>query len=157
METMFVPNPPDSAITYQWLEEGEDELRTTADHRTLFKKWGEQDAALTTTREQQKASFACQLMTRPGWGQHLWSLSRRSKQWTETEERRWMQMVGRVFPVNTYLRRIDRHPTGDCPWCGVGVQETLAHFQSECPQFRESRTAAHHSIARAVTAHLKDL
>jgi hypothetical protein len=68
-----------------------------------------------------------------------------------------MQMVGRVFPVNTYLRRIDKHPTGDCPWCGAGVQETLAHFQCGCPQFAEARTAAHHSIARAVVAHLKDL
>ena len=68
-----------------------------------------------------------------------------------------MQMVGRVFPVNTYLRRIDKHATGDCSWCGKGVQETLAHFQCGCPQFADNRTKAHHDIARAVVAHLKDL
>ena len=66
-------------------------------------------------------------------------------------------MVGRVFPVNTYLRRIDKHPSGDCSWCGKGVQETLAHFQCCCQQFEKNRTAAHHLIARAVVASLKDL
>ena len=66
-----------------------------------------------------------------------------------------MQLVGRVFPVNSYLRRIDKHPTGHCPWC-VGVPETLTHFQSECPRFADNRTAAHHSIARAVMGALKD-
>ena len=65
-------------------------------------------------------------------------------------------MVGRVFPVNTYLRRIDKHATGDCSWCGKGVKETLAHFQCGCPQFADNRTAAHHLIARAVVASLKD-
>ena len=68
-----------------------------------------------------------------------------------------MQMAGRVFPVMSYLRRIDKHPTGDCPWCGTGVTETLCHFQSECSQFLKNLTAAHHSIARATVSALKDL
>ena len=67
-----------------------------------------------------------------------------------------MQMTGRVFPVMSYLRRIDKHPTGDCPWCGAGVRETLGHFQSECPQFALNRTTAHHDIVRATIAALKD-
>ena len=60
-----------------------------------------------------------------------------------------MQLVGRVFPVNTYLRRIDKHPTGMCPWC-KDQRETITHFQSCCPQFADNRTLAHHHIARAV-------
>ena len=66
-------------------------------------------------------------------------------------------MAGRVFPVMSYLRRIDKHPTGDCPWCGPGVTETLCHFQSECAQFQSNRMAAHNDIARATIAALKDL
>lgn len=66
-------------------------------------------------------------------------------------------MVGRVFPVNTYLRCIDKHPTGDCSWCGKGVPETQARFQCCCPQFETNCTAAHHLIAHAVVASLKDL
>jgi hypothetical protein len=157
IDTMYIPEPPDSAINYQWLVDGEDELRRTADHKTVWKRWDEVSRTRTTEREVRKDTFACQLMTREKWGQHLWQVSKNQRAWTETEERRWMQMTGRVFPVNSYLRRIDKHPTGDCPWCGTGVKETLAHFQSECPQFAPNRTAAHHAIARAVVAQLKDL
>lgn len=157
IDTMFVPGPPDSAITYQWIPDGEEEMMRTADHRIVLRRWDAVDRQITTQQERQKDTFACQLMTQEGWGQELWQQSRRGKQWTETEERRWLQMVGRVFPVNTYLRRIDKHPSGDCSWCGKGVQETLAHFQCGCPQFEKNRTAAHHLIARAVVASLKDL
>ena len=66
-------------------------------------------------------------------------------------------MAGRVFPVMSYLHCIDKHPTGDCPWCGVGVTETLCHFQSECGQFTANRMDAHNAIARATMASLKDL
>ena len=66
-----------------------------------------------------------------------------------------MQLVGRVFPVNSYLRRIDKHPTGACPFgcmdeAGERAKETITHFQSCCKQFADNRTAAHHAIARAV-------
>ena len=157
VETLYVTEPPDSAIRYQWVPDGSDEMHTTADHQQVIKRWEDTDHALTTAHEKGKDTFACQLMTHEGWGQQLWQMSKRSKSWTEVEERRWMQMVGRVFPVNTYLRRIDKHPTGECSWCRNGKLETLAHFQSECPQFAANRTAAHHAIARAVMAHLKDL
>ena len=157
LDTLCVPAPPDSAMTYQWMPEGAEDAFRTADHRLVMKRWDATDNLLTTRAEQLKDSYACQLMTHPGWGQHLWLKPRRVRPWTEAEERRWLQMVGRVFPVNTYLRRIDKHPTGDCDWCGAGVQETQAHFHCMCPQFTEPRTAAHHNITRAVVAHLKDL
>ena len=66
-------------------------------------------------------------------------------------------MTGRVYPVMSYLRQIDKHPTGECPWCRNGERETLGHFQSQCPQFASNRTAAHHAIARATVAALKDM
>ena len=105
----------------------------------------------------QQGTFAEQLLTTPGWGQQLLRQSQLVRSWTEMEERRWLQMAGRVYPVMSYLRRIDRHPTGECPWCGAGVIETLCHFQSECAQFELNRTAAHHAIARATVAALKDM
>ena len=64
-------------------------------------------------------------------------------------------MAARIFPVNSYLRRIDKHPTGECPWC-PGVRETLTHFHSECPHFAEHRTAAHHTICRATVAAMRE-
>ena len=157
IDTLYVPSPPDSAVTYQWVPEGTDEIYQTADHKVVGKRWESFNNALTTAHERIKDTFAFQLMTHPGWGQHLWHQSRAVSKWSEVEERRWLQMTGRVFSVNTYLRRIDKHPTGECSWCKNGVLETLAHFQCGCPQFTKNRTAAHHSIARAVVAKLKDL
>ena len=66
-------------------------------------------------------------------------------------------MTGRVYPVMTYLRRIDKHPTGECPWCDDGTRETLCHFQSECKQFKKNSTLAHNDIARATMAAIKDM
>ena len=66
-----------------------------------------------------------------------------------------MQQVGRVLPLNGYLHRIKRHPTGDCPWC-PGQRETQLHFHCECNCFEQHRTAAHHLIARAVISALKE-
>ena len=66
-----------------------------------------------------------------------------------------MQQVGRVLPLNGYLHRIKRHPTGDCPWC-PGIKETQLHFQCDCWKFEPHRTTAHHTIAKAVIAALKE-
>ena len=35
--------------------------------------------------------------------------------------------------------------------------ETLAHFQSDYPQFVKNCTLAHHTLTRAVVAYLKDM
>mmetsp|Transcript_61234 Transcript_61234/g.126488 ORF Transcript_61234/g.126488 Transcript_61234/m.126488 type:complete len:503 (-) Transcript_61234:1075-2583(-) len=156
-ETVFTPTPPDSSMTFSWLPEGAYDPVTTADTRQLFKRWDECQRQQTRERVAQQGTYAGQLLTHADWGQDLLHRSRSIRAWTETEERRWMQMAGRTFPVHSYLRRIDKHPTGDCPWCGAGVPETLTHFQSECPQFQLNRTAAHHAIARATVAALKDL
>ena len=105
---------------------------------------------------QEGNTFAGQLLLHPGWGQSLLHQSKLVRPWTELEERRWLQMAGRVYPTMTYLRRIDKHPNGECPWCKDGTKETLCHFQSECRQFRKNCTLAHHAIAKATIAALKD-
>lgn len=128
-----------------------------SDHKLVFKRWEEVARKETRAAAQERGTYAGQPLTKEGWGQHLLHQSKLVRPWTEMEERRWMQMVGRVYPVMTYLRQIDKHPTGECPWCKGGVRETLCHFQSECKQFRANRTLAHHDIARATVAALKDI
>jgi hypothetical protein len=41
---------------------------------------------------------------------------------------------------------MDRHPTGDCTHC-PGVKEHMVHWQCACPQFQDSRQAAHNLIS----------
>ena len=85
----------------------------------------------------------------------MFAESKRIRAWTSQEQRRWMQMVSRVLPINSYLHRIKKHPTGNCPWC-AGQRETMTHFMSQCKQFAKSRTAAHHAIVRATVAALRE-
>lgn len=68
-----------------------------------------------------------------------------------------MQLVADTFPHNAYLRRIDKHATGDCPWCPAGTTETNMHIQCQCGKYADNCTAAHHAIARATLSAIKDL
>ena len=67
-----------------------------------------------------------------------------------------MQHVCHILPLNGYLHRIEKHPTGDCPWC-PGTRESQMHFHSECSEFEPHRTAAHHAIAKATISALREL
>lgn len=102
-----------------------------------------------------------QFLTAEGRGLHLLQKSRSVCPWTEQEEWQWVQLVGSVFPVNSYLQRTDKHPTGHCPFgCtdenGEHVKETITHFQSGCKKFVDNHTAAHHAITKAVMGALAD-
>ena len=55
------------------------------------------------------------------------------------------------YPVQVYLRRINKTTTAECPFC-PGTRETLAHFACVCPQFREARTAAHNQVRKRVSS-----
>ncbi len=81
---------------------------------------------------------------------------RAPQKWTPSEQQQWTQLVSHSFQTNTYLQRISVHPTGLCPWC-QGVRETLTHFHSQCPKFKDQHRAASHCIVRATIAALKDL
>ena len=133
-----------------------DEMFETDVPRDVYKCW-------RATAEHQMTAFVRRAGTLGGtfmitnyWGHHLLHKSHLQSPWSTQQRRRWMQHVGRVFPVNGYLRRIDKHPTGQCPWCAPGVFESQTHFQSQCPQFSDNRTAAHHLIAREVITKLKE-
>ena len=95
------------------------------------------------------AMYGCQFLTDATAGRHLLHLSKLHRPWSAMEERRWMQQVGHVLPLNGYLHCINKHPTGFCPWC-PGIRETQMHFQCQCSEFQENRTTAHHDIAKAV-------
>ena len=154
---LFTPAPPDSMMHYSWVPEGAEEGVCTTDHKLVDKRWEEVCRDRCRAKVREDNTFAGQLLLHPGWGQALLHQSKLVRPWTELEERRWLQMVGRVYPTMTYLRRIDKHPNGDCPWCNDGTKETLCHFQSECKHFRKNRTLAHHAIAKATLAALKDM
>ena len=154
------PLPPGRLMLFTWKEpapKGKGEIsKSVAEINEVFKKWkvtsDVQVAAAARLADTMGGSF----LLEQGWGHHLYALSRRQRAWTTQEERRWQQMVGRVFPVNPYLHRIGKHTNGECKWCKHCTRETLTHFQSQCPQFTENRIAAHHLIVRAVVAELRN-
>ena len=148
VEWYFALGPPDKAMVFSW-EVKEDEEECTSDVGKVFKRWNVLTDQHTVAKVRQDATMGGLFLVQEDCGRHLLQKSRTVRPWSEVEERRWMQLVGRVFPVNTYLRRIDKHPTGLCNWC-KDQRETLGHFQSCCPQFADNRTLAHHGIVRAV-------
>ncbi len=48
-------------------------------------------------------------------------------------------------------QRINMVKLADCPYC-PGTKETLAHFASVCPQFREASTAAHNQVCKLISS-----
>ena len=165
-DSIFPALPQGPCITFSWSDEdkwGKPTEESTTDIKKVFKKWKTVTDALNILNARIGQTNAGLFLTRPNLGQHLLAKSRRVRSWTVTEDRRWMQLVARVFPVYSYLRRIDKHPTGDCPWCGTAatsgtpeVRETITHFMSVCPHFAEHRIAAHHAICRATMAAIRE-
>ena len=49
------------------------------------------------------------------------------------------------YPVQSYLHRCRKVQSPHCPYC-PGQDETLAHFTTLCPRFREARTAGHNRV-----------
>lgn len=129
---------------------------STSDVRKVHTRWLTQATALSIHAAKAGGTDTGHFLTWRDWGQHLLHKSRKLHPWNVVEERKWMQCAARVFPVNSYLRRIDKHPTGDCPWCGAGNIESLTHFMSVCPQFALNCTAPHHAIARATIGAMRE-
>mmetsp|Transcript_35403 Transcript_35403/g.72869 ORF Transcript_35403/g.72869 Transcript_35403/m.72869 type:complete len:570 (+) Transcript_35403:200-1909(+) len=155
VDTLYHGPPPDVVpMVFTWLDDEEDPV-LESDPRIVAKRMSVQADMLTEMLVKQAATMGGDFMMQEDWGHHLWHESGKIRAWTPTERRRWMQLVGRVLPVNAYLHRIQKHATGHCPWC-KGVRETQTHFMSVCKQFSANRTAAHHSIARAVVAALRE-
>jgi hypothetical protein len=66
--------------------------------------------------------------------------------------RLWMQTVSGQYPTTARLHKMfpQKYRTATCPWCQLGVPETLGHFLSMCSKFREARTEAHNRCWRAI-------
>ena len=64
----------------------------------------------------------------------------------------WMQAVTGQYPTTARLHKMFplKYPAATCPWCQLGVPETLCHFLTMCPRFREARTEAHNRCWRAI-------
>jgi len=71
---------------------------------------------------------------------------------SDSTVRLWIQAVTGQYPTTSRLHKMfpHRYPSAACPWCqprGAGtpsiVQDTLCHFLTMCPRFREARTEAH--------------
>jgi ribonuclease HI len=148
-------NPP--PFTFSWWDENNDTQPTsTSQLQQVTAKWRAESLKAAVETAVQRGSLASSfLLSDPAplrYVQH----SKAVRAWTATEHRRWMQMATRIFPTNSYLQRIGKHPTGHCPWC-PGVRESQTHLQCQCPQFANNRIAAHHSIVQATVAALKGL
>ena len=154
--------PDDHAIdgmSFSWRasDEPDAEVVTAATNAAVLKRWAFCSQATLVQSLSVTDTIAGRFLTAEGHGRHLLAKSQRIRPWSTAEERTWMQLVSDVYPNNAYLRRIDKHGTGDCPWCPAGTMETNAHIQSCCHKYEENRTAAHHAVAKAVLSGLKDL
>ncbi len=50
-----------------------------------------------------------------------------------------------------------KYHTATCPWYQLGGPETMGHFLTQCPRFREARTEAHNQCLRAITRKLVEI
>jgi len=69
----------------------------------------------------------------------------------------WMKITSGIYPTASYLHRIGRAPTSDCPHCSGGARETLGHFAGECPRFHDARTSAHNQSWSAISSVLSSM
>ena len=66
------------------------------------------------------------------------------------EYRVWVKMTADRYPVYSYLHRCGLAQSPHCLYCQA-QDETLAHFTTICPRFREARTAGHNRVRAKLT------
>ena len=64
--------------------------------------------------------------------------------------KRMLQCITNTYPTKARLRRMGKTRTAECPFCASGKNETLFHWQQECPRFHDARTKVHDDIWSAV-------
>jgi ribonuclease HI len=84
------------------------------------------------------------------------TVARMISQQGSSEIRCWMQAMTGTYPVATYLHRIGRAQSRQCPFCSSGQDETLSHFLSVCSRFHDARTAAHNQIRSQLSVSLRE-
>ena len=63
---------------------------------------------------------------------------------------RMLQCITNTYPTKARLCRMGKTRTAECPFCTSGKNETLFHWQQECPRFHDARTKVHDDIWSAV-------
>ena len=79
------------------------------------------------------------------------TIARCVKQCRPAEYRVWVKMMADRYPVQSYLHRCGLAQSSQCPYCQAQC-ETLAHFTTICPRFREARTAGHNQVRAKLTS-----
>ena len=79
------------------------------------------------------------------------TIARCVKQCRSAEYRVWVKMMADRYPVQSYLHRCGLAQSPQCPYCQEQC-ETLAHFTTICPRFREARTAGHNQVRAKLTS-----
>jgi hypothetical protein len=67
------------------------------------------------------------------------------------EYRVWVKATAYWYPVQSCLHRCGVVQSPHCPYC-QGQDETLAHFTTICPRFRDTRTAGHNRVRAKLTS-----
>ena len=66
-----------------------------------------------------------------------------------------LQAISNTFQVEVHLCLMKKAKDSLCKFCKQ-AQETLFHWQQECPQFREAQTAVHNDIWGATTSKIQE-
>lgn len=64
--------------------------------------------------------------------------------------KRMLQCITNTYPTKARLYQMSKARVPTCPFCSLGKQETLFHWQQECPKFHDARTKVHDDIWSAV-------
>ena len=95
--------PMHLGLIFTWHEDDAEQPTITSEPKLVHKRWGQVYSRLATQRTRDAGTYAGTFLTDPEAGRHLLSLSRFVLPWSTTEERRWMQQVAHILPLNGYL------------------------------------------------------
>jgi hypothetical protein len=84
------------------------------------------------------------------------TVSKIIKQCKPAEYRIWLICMARIYPVQTYLKRIGIAKAPTCPHCSGAIPESLAHFACVCPKFRKARPSAYNQVRVVITSFLSN-
>ncbi len=79
------------------------------------------------------------------------TVSKITQRFKPAEYRVWLKCMENIYPVQSYIHKINKAQTPIGLPCGEGVKETLTHFARVCPKFCEARTSAHNQVRQVIT------
>jgi hypothetical protein len=120
------------------------------------KYWKDQLHSDQLRRLQRKPNTTTTFLSRPSTGRkHLHSaLHTTTHGMTPQKARHALQALCSTFPTMHKLNLMGKAPSPDCHFC-PGTHEHMCHWQCLCPQFDDSRIAAHNRIWGTLFTHIK--